>query len=118
MCCSVCPKFACHSAISLRLHNARHSGMPAPHYHLCKSVKPCTLDCRSCISFIKEAARPPGGHFEYGCCHLCPSYGNCRDFVQKHLADAPQYTPSAPDAHGPASAHTDHGLRPAPPPAH
>ena len=110
MCCAVCPKFPCRASISLRTHNARHSGMPAPHFHFCKGVAPCALDCRSCNFRIKEVAHAPAGHYEYGCCHLCPAYGECRDFVQKHVAAAPRYTRAPPRRQDAAQAQCEHGL--------
>ncbi len=92
MCCSVCPTFPCRTSLSLRVHDVRHGGLPAPHYHLCKGTTPCALNCQGCMARGKELARAPAGHYEYGCCHLCPSYAACSDFAQLHVDAAAQYT--------------------------
>ncbi len=88
MCCPTCSKYPCSRARDLRIHEVRHGGLPAPHFHLCKASQACLLDCARCGGLLKETAHAPLAHFEYGCCHSCSEYQACRDFIARHLRTA------------------------------
>ena len=88
MCCEQCGRYPCASAVTLRAHAARHGGLPAPHYHLCKNTAPCDYACGPCGRLVKEVSTPPLAHFQYGCCHQCSLYSQCRDYADRHVKGA------------------------------
>ena len=59
--------------------------LPNPHYHACRPVDVCDMNCARCGKLVEEFSRLPTPHFSYGCCHKCPEHGTC-DFKAKHEA--------------------------------
>ena len=88
MCCAKCPEYPCNSALTLRLHVSREGGMPENHYHFCRSDKPCDFRCPSCGKLEKKWAHLPHVQFLYGCCHRCPEFTTCTDFVARNVEQA------------------------------
>ena len=88
MCCSHCSQYMdCKRAVDLRIHPKVHHPMPDPHYHLCKRAHNCDLECARCGRLLEEFSHLPAAHFKYGCCHLCPEYRTCDDFVSRHMEE-------------------------------
>ena len=89
MCCAKCEHYGrCTTALTVRMHSPRTHGMPANHFHICRSIEPCEYRCHSCALLVSSWGTLPKTNLHYGCCHRCSEYTKCIDFVAQHAKQA------------------------------